>query len=57
MSDRRSWTNFERRAAAITRNVPLDDIERETSEIDESAAKVQNMRTQFNTITLEKMNT
>ena len=57
MSDIRSWTDFERRSAAITRNVPLRDIERETSEIDESAAKVYQARNEVNTITLEKMNT
>lgn len=57
MADIRGWTDFERRAAAITRNVPLRDIERETSEIDEFTSKVQYTRTQLNTITLEKMKT
>jgi hypothetical protein len=45
MADIRSWTDFERRAAAITRNVPLDDIERETRETDDFTSKVQDTRT------------
>jgi len=57
MSDIRGWTTYERRAAAITRNVPLDDIVAETSEIDESAAKVYKTRNEVNTITLDNMNT
>ena len=57
MADRRGWTNFERTSAAITRKVSLDDIERETSEIDDFTSTVQDTRTQLNTITLDKMNT
>jgi hypothetical protein len=54
VSDIQSWTDFERRSAAITRNASLDDIERETREIDESAAKVYEARNGVNTITLDK---
>jgi hypothetical protein len=57
MSDRRGWTNFELELAATTRNASLDDIKRETSEIDDFTSKVYEARNEVNTITLEKMNT
>jgi hypothetical protein len=57
MSDKRGWIDFELELAATTRNASLDDIKRETIEIDKSAANVYDARNGVNTITLKKMNT